>query len=93
MIDISYTNTPYIAINEHTQETFEDITDIEGNTEIFYSYINDEVNVNLKLDTYISQLIFDDDIPYSFVDYITKAEVTGDIFEDTTNEGGHTNIS
>ena len=93
MIDISYTNTPYIAINEYIQETFEDIADIEGNTEIFYSSINDDINVNLKLDTYIAQLIFDDDIPYSFVDYINKAEIIGDIFEDIANERGHTNIS
>ena len=92
MIGTSYTNIPYIAINKHTQETFEDIIDIEENTEIFYNSNNDEVNVNLKLDTHIAQLRFDDDIPYSFVDYTTKAEITGDIFDDTTDEGGHTDI-
>src|SRR5690606_14351683 len=33
--DIAYINTPYIAINENTKETFEGMTDDNGNTETF----------------------------------------------------------
>ena len=92
--DIPYTNTPYVAINENTKETFEGVTDTEGNTETFYSSDPDEIKVHLKLDTHTAQFRFadDDDIPYSFVDYIAQAEVTGEIFEGTTDEDGFTDM-
>lgn len=90
--DIAYANTPYIAINENTKETFEGVTDAEGNTETFYSSNPDEIKTHLKLDNYTAQFRFadDDDIPYSFVDYIAQAEITGEVFEGTTDEGGLT---
>ncbi|MGP9637856.1 DUF2345 domain-containing protein [Psychrobacter sp. AOP3-A1-26] len=90
--DIAYTNTPYIAINENTKETFEGITDAEGNTETFYSSDPDEIKAHLKLDNHTAQFIFadDDDIPYSFVDYIAQAEITGEVFEGTTDFKGYT---
>ncbi|WP_307783313.1 DUF2345 domain-containing protein [Psychrobacter immobilis] len=90
--DIPYANTSYIAINENTKETFEGITDTEENTETFFSSNSDEIKVHLKLDNYTAQFRFadDDDIPYSFVDYIAQAEVTGEVFEGTTDEGGLT---
>ena len=90
--DIPYANTSYIAINENTKETFEGITDAEGNTETFFSSNSDEIKVHLKLDNYTAQFRFadDDDIPYSFVDYIAQAEITGEVFEGTTDEGGLT---
>ena len=92
--DIAYTNTPYIAINENTKETFEGVTDAEGNTETFYSSDPDEIKVHLKLDNYTAQFRFadDDDIPYSFVDYIAQAEITGEVFEGTTDEDGFTDM-
>src|SRR5690606_16240216 len=34
----------------------------------------------------------DDDIPYSFVDYIAQAEITGEVFEGTTDEDGFTDM-
>ncbi len=34
----------------------------------------------------------DDDIPYSFVDYIAQAEITGEVFEGTTDEDGFTDV-
>ena len=92
--DIAYANTPYIAINENTKETFEGVTDTEGNTEIFYSSDPDKIKVHLKLDNYTAQFRFadDDDIPYSFVDYIAQAEITGEVFEGTTDEDGFTDM-
>ncbi|WP_318779362.1 DUF2345 domain-containing protein [Psychrobacter sp. FME5] len=90
--DIAYTNTPYIAINENTKETFEGITDAEGNTETFYSSDPDEIKAHLKLDNHTAQFRFadDNDIPYSFVDYIAQAEITGEVFEGTTDFKGYT---
>ncbi|MBE0443583.1 hypothetical protein EI164_16360, partial [Psychrobacter sp. FME13] len=92
--DIPYANTPYIAINENTQETFEGVTDIEGNTETFYSSDPDEIKVHLKHGQYKALVRFadDDDIPYSFTDYIAQAEITGEVFEGTTDEDGYTEI-
>ena len=92
--DIAYANTPYIAINENTKETFEGVTDSEGSTETFYSSDPDEIKVHLKLDTHTAQFRFadDDDIPYSFTDYIAKAEITGEVFEGTTDEDGLTEL-
>ncbi|MEN6668943.1 DUF2345 domain-containing protein [Psychrobacter sp. B38] len=92
--DIPYANTSYIAINENTKETFEGVTDAEGNTETFFSSNPDEIKVHLKLDNYTAQFRFtdDDDIPYSFVDYIAQAEITGDMFEGTTDEDGFTDM-
>lgn len=93
-LDIAYANTPYIAINENTQETFEGITDDEGNTETFYSSDPDEIKAHLKLDNYSAQFRFadDDNIPYSFIDYIAQAEITGEIFEGTTDAEGLTDM-
>jgi len=93
-LDIAYANTPYIAINENTKETFEGVTDAEGNTETFYSSDPDEIKAHLKLDNYSAQFRFadDDDIPYSFVDYIAQAEITGEIFEGTTDAEGFTDV-
>ncbi|MBE0405582.1 MULTISPECIES: hypothetical protein [unclassified Psychrobacter] len=90
--DIPYANTPYIAINENTKERFEGVTDIEGNTETFFSSNPDEIKAHLKLDNHTAQFIFadDDDIPYSFVDYIAQAEITGEVFEGTTDFKGYT---
>ena len=92
--DIPYANTPYIAINENTKETFEGVTDTEGNTETFFSSDPDEIKVHLKHGQYKALVRFadDDDIPYSFTDYIAKAEVTGEVFEGTTDEDGYTEI-
>ena len=92
--DIAYTNTPYIAINENTKETFEGVTDAEGNTETFYSSDPDEIKVHLKLDNYTAQFRFadDDDIPYSSTDYIAQASVTGEVFEGTTDIDGYTEV-
>ncbi|WP_250162820.1 DUF2345 domain-containing protein [Psychrobacter sp. WY6] len=92
--DIAYTNTPYIAINENTKETFEGVTDAEGNTETFYSSDSDEIKVHLKLDNYTAQFRFadDDDIPYSSTDYIAQASVTGEVFEGTTDIDGYTEV-
>ena len=92
--DIAYINTPYIAINENTKETFEGMTDDNGNTETFYSSDPDNIKVHLKLDNYTAQFRFadDDDIPYSFVDYIAQAEITGEVFEGTTDEDGFTDM-
>ena len=92
--DIAYANTPYIAINENTKETFEGVTDIEGNTETFYSSDPDEIKVHLRLNNHTAQFRFtdDDDIPYSFTDYIAKAEVTGEVFEGITDFKGYTEI-
>ncbi|MBH0087326.1 DUF2345 domain-containing protein, partial [Psychrobacter sp. SCQQ22] len=92
--DIAYTNTPYIAINQNTKEIFEGITDAEGNTETFFSSDPDEIKVHLKHGQYKALVRFadDDDIPYSFTDYIAKAEVTGEVFEGTTDEDGYTEI-
>ena len=92
--DIPYANTSYIAINENTKETFEGVTDAEGNTETFFSSNSDEIKAHLKLDNYTAQFRFadDDDIPYSFVDYIAQAEMTGEVFEGTTDEDGFTDM-
>ena len=92
--DIPYANIPYIAINESTKEIFEGVTDNEGNTETFFSSDPDEIKVHLKLDTHNAQFRFadDEDIPYSFIDYIAQAEVTGEIFEGTTDEDGFTDM-
>lgn len=92
--DIAYANTPYIAINENTKETFEGVTDAEGNTETFYSSDPDDIKAHLKLDNYSAQFRFadDDDISYSFVDYIAKAETTGEVFEGTTDEDGFNDV-
>ena len=92
--DIAYANTPYIAINENTKETFEGVTDAEGNTETFYSSNPDEIKTHLKLDNYTAQFRFadDDDIPYSFLDYIAQAEITGEVFEGSTDSDGYTEV-
>ena len=92
--DAAYGNTPYVAINENTKETFEGMTDDNGNTETFYSSDPDNIKVHLKLDNYTAQFRFadDDDIPYSFVDYIAQAEITGEVFEGTTDEDGFTDM-
>lgn len=58
--DIPYANTPYIAKNENTKETFEGVTDDEGNTETFYSSNPDEIKIHLKLDNHTDQFRFAD---------------------------------
>lgn len=90
--DIAYANTPYVAINERTQETYDGITDDEGKTETFFSAKPDEIKVHLKLSNYSVQFSFadDDDIPYSFIDYIAQAILTGEVFEGTTDAQGYT---
>ncbi|WP_298906413.1 DUF2345 domain-containing protein [uncultured Psychrobacter sp.] len=92
--DAAYGNTPYVAIKENTKETFEGMTDDNGNTETFYSSDSDEIKVHLKLDNYTAQFRFADDcdIPYSFVDYIAQAEITGEMFEGTTDKEGFTDM-
>jgi uncharacterized protein (DUF2345 family) len=92
--DIPYANTSYIAINENTKETFEGMTDAEGNTETFYSSNSDEIKAHLKLDDHTAQFKFadDEDIPYSFTDYIAQAMLTGEVFEGTTDIDGYTEM-
>ena len=92
--DIPYANTAYIAINENTQETFEGTTDKEGLTKIFFSKTSDEIQAHLRNDKYKAIVRFadDDDIPYSFVDYIAQATKTGEVFEGTTDIDGYTEL-
>lgn len=47
----------------------------------------------MKLDNHTAQFRFaDDDIPYSFTDYIAQASVTGEVFEGTTDIDGYTEV-
>ena len=92
--DIAYTNTPYIAINKNTQETFEGVTDDDGQTETFYSSDPDEIKAHLKNGKYKALVRFadDDGIAYSFVNYIAQAVITGEVFEGKTDIDGYTEI-
>ncbi|MGP9638055.1 DUF2345 domain-containing protein [Psychrobacter sp. AOP3-A1-26] len=97
--DIPYANTPYIAINENTKERFEGVTDIEGNTETFFSSNPDEIKVHLKnkdpwgsIELYKVQFKFTDDdgIPYSNVHYRAISEVKELVYLGITNSEGET---
>ena len=97
--DIAYANTPYIAINENTKETFEGMTDAEGNTETFFSSNSDEIKVHLKhkdpwgsIELYKVKYKFmdDDGIPYSNVYYRAISEVKELIYLGVTNDEGET---
>ncbi|WP_201584416.1 DUF2345 domain-containing protein [Psychrobacter immobilis] len=97
--DIAYANTPYIAINEDTQETFEGITDAEGSTENFYSSDSNKIKVHLRnedpwgsIELYKVKFKFTDDDgnPYSHVHYRAVSEVKELIYFGTTNAEGET---
>ena len=97
--DIAYTNTPYIAINENTKETFEGVTDAEGNTETFYSSDSNKIKVHLRnedpwgsIKLYKTKFKFTDDNgnPYSHVHYRAISEVKELIYFGITNAEGET---
>lgn len=97
--DIAYANTPYIAINESTRETFEGMTDSEGNTETFYSSNPDEIKVHLKnedpwgtIELHKVKFKFSDDDgnPYSNIHYRAISEVKELIYFGITNDEGET---
>ncbi|MGP5542267.1 DUF2345 domain-containing protein [Psychrobacter celer] len=97
--DIAYANTPYIAINENTKETFEGITDTEGNTETFFSSNSNKIKVHLRnedpwgsIELYKVKFKFTDDDgnPYSHVHYRAISEVKELIYFGITNAEGET---
>ncbi|MGP4118253.1 DUF2345 domain-containing protein [Psychrobacter aquimaris] len=97
--DITYANTPYIAINENMKETFEGMTDAEGNTETFYSSDPDEVKVHLEnkdpwgsIELYKARFKFTDNNgnTYSNSHYHAISEVKELIYLGITNSEGET---